>query len=157
MRIKKITEFSCLLLMISVLVGCSKSLDFTDTRGQAVDLRSENQWLVLNFWAEWCGPCREEVPELNELFKAGEIRVVGVDYDDSQGSSLIQKAEVLGIHFPVLQESPLIALNVSPPQVLPASYILSPDGKVIEKLVGPQTQAVLEAKIRQLSEGKANG
>ncbi|WP_067514576.1 TlpA family protein disulfide reductase [Endozoicomonas ascidiicola] len=158
MRIKKVIEFSFLAVVLSFLVGCSQSLDFTDTQGKAVDLRSDdNQWLVLNFWAEWCGPCRDEVPELNALSDDGKVRVVGVDYDDSQGEQLISKAEALGIRFPVLQESPLIALKTSPPQVLPATYILSPEGKIVEKLIGPQTREVLEATIQQLSKAGANG
>ncbi|WP_067584266.1 TlpA family protein disulfide reductase [Endozoicomonas ascidiicola] len=158
MRIKKDIEFSFLAVVLSFLVGCSQSLDFTDTQGNSVDLRSDdNQWLVLNFWAEWCGPCRDEVPELNALSDDGKVRVVGVDYDDSQGEQLISKAEALGIRFPVLQESPLIALKASPPQVLPATYILSPEGKIVEKLIGPQTREVLEATIQQLSKAGANG
>ena len=152
MKTRKTVTLAFLSTVLSLLVGCSEPLNFTDTQGRAVDLRSDDgQWLVLNFWAEWCGPCRDEVPELNQLADDSRIRVIGVDFDGHQGEQLIQKANALGIRFPVLSESPLVALGVAPPQVLPATFILSPQGKVVEKRIGPQTREGLEAAIHHLS------
>lgn len=153
MKIKRTSEYFLVFVLLSALVACTKPVTFTDLSGQSVSLSSEQgQWLVLNFWAEWCDPCRDEVPELNELASDGQVRVLGVDFDSSQGDSLIDKAKALDIRFPVLKESPLTALNVPPPQVLPATYIISPKGKVVAKLFGPQTKKSLEEQIQQLSQ-----
>ncbi|MFK0573767.1 TlpA family protein disulfide reductase [Endozoicomonas sp.] len=153
MKIKRTAKYFLVFVLLSALVACTKPVTFTDLNGQSVSLISEQgQWLALNFWAEWCDPCREEVPELNELARDGQVRVLGVDFDSSQGDLLINKASALGIRFPVLQESPLPALNVPPPQVLPATYIISPEGEVIAKLFGPQTKESLEDQIQQLSQ-----
>lgn len=149
-RITRTSEYLLVVVLLGVLTACSKPVTFTDISGDSVSLGSD-QWLALNFWAEWCGPCREEIPELNELASDGQVRVLGIDFDGSQGDSLINKAKALDIRFPVLQESPLTVLNEPPPQVLPATYIISPEGKVVTKLFGPQTRKSLEEQIEKLS------
>lgn len=161
MKIKTMTECFQVLLLLGALTACTQPVTFNDLDGQPVSLASENdRWLALNFWAEWCGPCRDEVPELNELASEGRVRVLGVDFDSSRGVSLVNKAKALGIRFPVLQESPLVALNIPPPQVLPATYIISPEGKVVTRLDGPQTKQGIEAQIQKLNqrqESSSNG
>ncbi len=148
MTITKMLGYSLIALWLS---ACSKPVTFTDLTGNRVTLTGD-QWLVLNFWAEWCEPCREEVPELNALASSGQVRVLGVDFDGSQGEGLVNKVKVLDIRFPVLRESPVAALGVSPPQVLPATFIVSPGGAVITKLFGPQTRQSLEAEMARLVE-----
>jgi len=138
-------------LVVALLAACSKPVTFTDLTGNSVAL-SGDQWLVLNFWAEWCEPCREEVPELNALASSGQVRVLGVDFDNSQGEMLVNKARALDIRFPVLRESPLTALQVPPPQVLPATFIISPKGAVAATLFGPQTRQSLEVELARLDE-----
>ncbi|OED40463.1 hypothetical protein ACH42_16350 [Endozoicomonas sp. (ex Bugula neritina AB1)] len=149
-----ITVQRCLSLfaLMLVLVACSKP-PYTDTRGDAVSLSSDKgQWLALNFWAEWCDPCRHEIPELNALAVDGAVRVVGVDFDGSQGQELNEKVAMLNIRFPVIEQSPLQSLGAKEPQVLPATLILNPQGQVVETLYGPQTKLTLENRIRKLQE-----
>ena len=146
-----ITKMLGYCLIVVWLGACSKPVTFTDLTGNSVTLTGD-QWLVLNFWAEWCEPCRAEVPELNALASTGQVRVLGVDFDGSQDEALVNKAKALDIRFPVLRESPLAALGVSPPQVLPATFIISPGGTVIAKLFGPQTRQGLEAELTTLDE-----
>ena len=89
----RIGVLSILLACIS-LVGCSSEPSFRVADGSSIrfsDLHGE--WVVLNYWAEWCAPCREEIPELNELRQQGsqrgvEIRVLGVNYDGLEGADL---------------------------------------------------------------------
>lgn len=145
-------------LLALVLVGCSKP-DLTDSSGQGVSLKDANgRWMAMNVWAEWCDPCREEIPELNALEKKGDIRVVGYDFDGSKGDSLKKKIDSLSINFPVVTNSPLDLLGVKAPQVLPATLIINPEGKLVDTLYGPQTQASIQKKVRQLQQkGSANG
>lgn len=145
-------KFLTLVFVLSgMLTACSKPANYTDLQGDAVAL-DHPQWQVLNFWASWCEPCREEIPELNALASDGKVRVLGVDFDNSQGVSLADKVSALGIRFTVLQQSPLPVLGAPPPQVLPATYILTPEGQVVDKLFGSQTKASLEQRIYQLSQ-----
>ncbi len=156
MKIRKLYSIIICCLFF-VLVGCSKST-FTDLQGNSVELSSsKGQWLAVNFWAEWCEPCREEVPELNKLADAGKIRVLGLDFDGSQGDELVKKAEALSIRFPVLRQSPLAELKAKTPQVLPATFIVNPDGELVETLYGPQTRQTIEAKVKELQEKQKNG
>ncbi|KEQ16719.1 hypothetical protein GZ78_18650 [Endozoicomonas numazuensis] len=134
------------------LMACSKP-DWSDTQGKGVFLKDTNgQWTVINIWAQWCDPCREEIPELNALASAGSIRVLGYDFDNSQGEALVNKAKKLGIEFPVITESPLVLLEAKTPQVLPATMIVNPDGKLIEILYGPQTLDSLKKKVQALKD-----
>ncbi len=151
MGITKRKSLTLAFILSCMLTACSQPMDLTDLHGNSVTLTSP-QWQVLNFWANWCEPCREEIPELNALAAGGKVRVLGVDFDNSQGTSLADKASAMDIRFTVLQQSPLPALGAPAPQVLPATYILNPKGKVVEKLFGPQTKEGLEQRIHQLSQ-----
>lgn len=144
-----ITKIAGYFLVALLLAACSKPVTFTDLAGNRLTLTGD-QWLVLNFWAQWCEPCRAEVPELNALASSGQVRVLGVDFDGGQGEELASRAKALDIRFPVLRESPLAALQLPAPQVLPATFIISPQGKVVGKLFGPQTRQSLESELARL-------
>lgn len=110
----------------------------------------KGQWVIVNYWAEWCKPCIEEIPELNELDKNhATISVLGVNYDGARGDDLQRQIDALGIHFPILGEDPAAALGVDRPSVLPTTFVLNPSGIVTEILVGPQTASSLLAATGQ--------
>ena len=105
-------------------------------------------WLVVNYWAEWCAPCREEIPELNALDAAREdVEVVGVNFDALAPAELAPQAEALGIAFPVAVEDPGATLGLTPPAVLPSTYLFDPEGRLVATLVGPQDEESLRAAI----------
>ena len=58
-----------------------------------------DHWTVVNYWAVWCKPCREEIPELNELNKDADIQVLGVNFDRKAGDALAVDSEALGLDF----------------------------------------------------------
>ena len=100
----------------------------------------KGQWVVINYWARWCKPCIEEIPELNKLdsnFDA--ITVLGVNYDGATGEELRTQAADLGVAFGLLEHDPAAELGVPRPVVLPTTLIIGPDGKHHSTLVGPQT------------------
>ena len=74
-----------------ILAGCAEDMG-VDQHGRKVAAEQlEGQWLVINYWAEWCKPCRTEIPELNRLAVALEgqgARVLGVNFDALQGEAL---------------------------------------------------------------------
>ena len=108
-------------------------------------LPGQGQWRVINYWAIWCAPCREEIPELNELDRSSELVVLAVNYDGKTGDELASQAAEMGISFALLEEDPRVTLNIARPKVLPTTLLVSPDGLVTDTLVGPQTREGLLA------------
>ncbi|MCB1853875.1 MAG: TlpA family protein disulfide reductase [Pseudomonadales bacterium] len=129
------------ILLLLILAGCSpapppgKRLELDQLRGQ---------WVLINYWATWCKPCRQEIPELNALASQyPEVAVLGVNFDGSLGEQLAQEVREMGIAFPVLEEDPAAALGVERPAVLPTTLVIDPQGLLRPALVGPQTLASL--------------
>ncbi len=106
-----------------------------------IDLQQlRGQWVVINYWAQWCKPCIREIPELNDLNRQyRQVTVLGVNYDGVTGPELEQQLEKLGIAFATLPEDPARQLGVPRPVVLPTTFILNPQGQLHATLVGPQT------------------
>ena len=132
--------FLCLLFC-----ACSKS-EFSDSQGNSANVKQHGErWLVINYWATWCKPCIEEIPELNLFAQqhSDKVRVFGVDFDLSQGQQLSDNIAKLSIQFPVLTTDPAVALGYPRPGVLPTTLIINPDGKLERTLIGPQTTASL--------------
>ncbi|MHA6494760.1 TlpA disulfide reductase family protein [Pseudomonas borbori] len=136
-----------------ILAGCSEEVGI-DQHGQKVAAeRLEGQWLVINYWAQWCAPCRSEIPELNTL--AGQladqsVTVLGVNFDGLQGDELAKASQELGIEFTVLAEDPAPRFNLPRSEVLPVTYLVDPQGQMRERLLGEQTAAGLTARLTEL-------
>jgi thiol-disulfide isomerase/thioredoxin len=124
------------MLLLAALSGCGpgqappQDLSLAQLRGQ---------WVVINYWAIWCKPCIQEIPELNALNELPGVTVLGVNYDGVAADERAQQIEQLGIAFEVLASDPASALGTSRPVVLPTTLILDPDGELRDTLVGPQT------------------
>jgi len=131
-----------LVLCVFVALGCARA-DVELADGQRVSWRQwDGHWLVINYWAEWCAPCRVEIPELNRLHRAGSsagVVVLGVNFDGVSGADMDRLVDLFGIEFPILLADPGGRWQQAKPTVLPATLIIDPRGKLHEVLVGPQT------------------
>ncbi|MDU8430924.1 TlpA disulfide reductase family protein [Pseudomonas syringae pv. actinidifoliorum] len=136
-----------------LLSGCGVDLG-TDQNGQKVaSERIKGHWLVVNYWAEWCGPCRTEVPEFNALseqLKDKKVTVLGVNFDNLQGDELKNAANALGIKFTVLAQDPAEQYSLPPSEALPVTYIIDDQGKMREQLLGEQSAATVIQKLKAL-------
>ncbi|MBD8574669.1 TlpA family protein disulfide reductase [Pseudomonas syringae] len=136
-----------------LLSGCGVDLG-TDQNGQKVaSERIDKHWLVINYWAEWCGPCRTEIPEfnaLNEQLKGDKVTVLGVNFDNLQGDELKKAAEALGIKFTVLAQDPAERFELPPAEALPVTYIIDDKGKMREQLLGEQSAAIIMDRLKAL-------
>ena len=106
-----------------------------------------DSWTVVNYWAVWCKPCREEIPELNELNKDADIQVLGVNFDRKTGDALAIDSRTLGLEFTNIDD-PSQSLGVERPSVLPTTFVINPEGKIEAVLVGPQTAATILAIVK---------
>ena len=118
-------------LAILLLQGCGEN---------SHALPGAGQWRVINYWAIWCAPCREEIPELNALDRDTELLVYAVNYDGKKGAELRSQAAELGIAFALLEDDPSAELGIKRPRVLPTTLLVTPQGQVSDTLVGPQTR-----------------
>ncbi len=147
-------RLAALLAMGALLLsGCGNDYG-VDQHGQKVAAeRLDKHWKVVNYWAEWCGPCRTEIPELNALseqLKEQSVGVFGVNFDGLQGDDLAKAAEALGIRFTVLAQDPAELFELPRSEALPVTYIIDDKGKVREQLMGEQTAAGVLAKLKAL-------
>jgi len=136
-----------------LLTACAEDFG-PDQHGRKVTADClDGQWLIINYWAEWCAPCRTEIPELNaleETLKNQSARVIGVNFDALQGDDLKRAADSFDIRFTVLAQDPAARFELPRTDVLPVTYIVDAEGKLRERLVGEQTSAGLLAHLERL-------
>jgi thiol-disulfide isomerase/thioredoxin len=141
----------CWVVALCVVVGCAPAADFGYADGSAGRYDDWNgRWVVLNYWAEWCAPCRAEIPELNALHSETDghgVLVVGVNFDGLQGDALAALVGKMQIQYPVIAVDPRSHFGYDLPSVLPTTIVLNPAGEVVATLVGPQTRESLEAEL----------
>lgn len=140
-----------------LLSGCGADLGPDQNGQQVASERIDKHWLVINYWAEWCGPCRTEIPELNALanqLKDQPVSVFGVNFDGLQGEDLKSAMGALGITFTVLVQDPAEHYDLPHNEALPVTYIIDDKGKVREQLLGEQTADGVSKRLAALrSEG----
>ena len=96
---------------------------------------------MLNIWATWCAPCREEMPELQELHDAYSdqgFRVVGVSVDDRGATEqIVAFTEELGLTFPIYHDPTWEIMDSYLLLGLPGSFLIDAEGVVARKWTGP--------------------
>ena len=95
-------------------------------------LEQRGKVVLLNFWATWCGPCREEMPQLNKLYekyRPSGFTLLGVNVDeDSRNAAGI--AGQLGVKFPVLLDSDKRVSKLYDLSAMPSTVLIDRDGRV---------------------------
>ena len=160
-----LTRFALTMLLpaISVAVlsgapkGASKAdLTLTDLTGKRVHLRDyRGQIVVLNFWATWCGPCKDELPmlvETEKIYKAREIQFLGASLDDSKSKSHVPEfISAYDITFPIwvgATADDLSALGMG--EAVPATAFIDQEGHVAARVLGEIRKAELTERIEWL-------
>jgi cytochrome c-type biogenesis protein len=127
-------------------------VQFTKLDGSAFRLKElKGRVVLLNFWATWCVPCRNEIPSLSAMQKDMDARglsVIGVSYDDT--ADLVQEFQK---DIPQTYQIVLGGRDVGsqlPASPLPTTYIIDRQGRVRDKLIGERTREAFEAIIKPL-------
>jgi thiol-disulfide isomerase/thioredoxin len=127
--------------------------DVKGTMRPMSDLRG--QILVVNFWASWCPPCREEMPELSELqtmYQDKGLLVLGIAAEDQE--SVNQFASEAPVGYPLLaadtEAGPLSYSLGNHRSVLPYTVVIDRDGHIVKTYFGRITRELLEQTIKPL-------
>jgi len=149
-------------LVVLVLILAVPGLQAAYARGEPVDfslpqLHGETvslsdfrqQWVVLNYWATWCAPCRKEIPDLSSLHEdRDDIVVLGLAFEDTDMETFDAFLEEYHPSYPIL----LVDVYAPPepfgaPKALPTTIILGLEGYPVKTFVGPVSRESIEAFI----------
>lgn len=133
----------CLPLLLACAMGSAVAAvqmsatapDFTLRSVGGANLRLQEQRgqvVMVNFWATWCGPCRQEMPHLNRLYdkyRSSGFVLLGVNIDDDPRAAA-DLATKLGVRFPVLLDTDKKVSRVYDMSAMPATLLIDRDGRV---------------------------
>ncbi|WP_241969846.1 TlpA family protein disulfide reductase [Pseudidiomarina taiwanensis] len=137
-----------LTLGLLFILGCTPAPDFHTNQGAEQRWEAlEGQYVVVNYFAEWCAPCLRELPELNEFhhLHGDQVSLFGVSFDGLDNVALADLQQRHQIEFPLILNQPAPYLPFPRPEMLPATYIVTPTGEVKGPLLGEQSLATLRA------------
>ena len=143
-----------LVLIVLLLLGLvsvqANAVDYQlpDLDGQMQSLdQYQGKWVIVNYWATWCGTCMKELPDLvsmHENNKDKDIVVVGVNFESIGKDQLKAFVAEQSIPYPVLRSEPIPVTALGKVPALPTTYIIDPDGKVVAGEVGLVSRQNLE-------------
>ena len=144
--------------LFTALPSAADKVDFTlpDLEGKPVSLSDfRGKWVIVNYWATWCPPCLDEIPDLVELHEGNrdkDVVVLGIAYEEVNLDYLKEFVDSHFISYPVLRMAPIPVTELGPVLGLPTTYIISPEGERVARQEGPVTRKALEAYLARKRE-----
>jgi len=147
-RKKLRTLFMLLFCLAFALTGCSSGIDkgsvapdftLTDLDGKSVSLSAyKGKPVFLNFWASWCGPCQDELPDVEKIHQEYQEKgLVVLTVNPGEDKATIKKLmDEKGYTFPVLLDSNKDVARLYNTKDIPVSFFLDKEGKIVTKKVG---------------------
>ena len=133
----RIIQLFCLLIVISCQNNDIEIFNGSDTN---LDKLNGN-WIVINYWADWCAPCIKEIPELNEFAKENnDLLVFTFNFDQLDEDDLKPVAQKFNIEVPSIVTHPRDIWGSQTPPAVPATFFINPDGDLALSLFRPQTK-----------------
>ena len=143
----KIIQLFCLFILLSCQNNNIKVFDGSDTSLSKLN----GNWIVINYWADWCAPCIKEIPELNEFAKENvDLFVYTFNFDHLEIEDLAPLAKKFKISVPSLVTHPREIWGIQTPPVVPATFFINPNGELVLSLFRPQTKDKLNEIIIDL-------
>ena len=130
-----------------------------DPDGKVVDFASfKGKVVVIDFWATWCPPCREEIPGYIQLMKAhaGEgLVVIGISLDQAGPQVVKAFAAKAGINYPLVMADEEILAAFGGVEAIPTTFLIDREGIIRDRKVGAEPAADYAKKVRALLAKKA--
>ena len=142
---------------VPAIAPLASAPDFTlrSMKGQNLRLQEQRgQVVMVNFWATWCGPCRQEMPQLNRLYekyRASGFVLLGVNVDEDARNA-VAVANKLGVKFPVLLDTDKKASQAYDLNAMPSTVLIDRDGRVryVHRGYAEGTEDTYDTQIRAL-------
>ena len=136
-------------MMATATFETQEPVDFTleQLGGPPVTLSDyRGEWVVVNYWATWCAPCRKEMPELSELHRErDDVTVLGLAFEDTEDSAFEEFLEEIPVDFPILKVDVYDPPEpFGAPKVLPTTIVLDREGRAVKAFLGPVTREAIE-------------
>ncbi|MBI5771755.1 MAG: TlpA family protein disulfide reductase [Verrucomicrobia bacterium] len=137
-------------------LGAAPAWNLKDVDGKAVSsAQFAGKVLVVDFWATWCGPCRQEIPgyiELQKKYGADKLAVVGVSLD--QAGPEVVKAFIAknGVNYQMVMGDDAVIGAFGGVEAIPTTFLIDKAGQIRDRKVGAEEAASYERKIAALME-----
>ncbi len=145
------TRLLAVVLMLSAGVASAESFVFKDMQGHEQRLQDyRGKWVLVNFWATWCPPCLEEIPDLIALYEAHKNKdmvIIGVALDSTK-ESVVEFVAKKKITYPIVFGDYDLAAQVGEVEALPTSYLYDPTGKLVSYQQGMVTRSSVETYVK---------
>ena len=154
---RQITRYSLLIFCLALLSdACAEEQPLYDLQGNQRSLAEfQGKWRLVNYWATWCTPCLEEIPELVQFHarhKDKDAVVIGINMEQLDAEALTIFMDELSINYPVWVASPSQQTALGPLSGLPTSFLVSPQGEVVARQVGVVSAHMIERFIARQTE-----
>jgi len=139
------------IIALSFMTTSAWAFSFTDTKGHTQSLDAyKGKWVLVNFWATWCPPCLEEIPDLialHDKYSKTRLVVIGVAMDYRDPKQVTEFADGMFISYPIVLGNAKIAAQIGQIEGLPTTYLYNPEGKLVASQVGALTKTAVESYI----------
>lgn len=134
--------------------SATQALTATALDGSFFDLSAQkNKITIINFWAQWCYNCRQEIVILDEIYheyKSLGLEIIGVSIDQKKDREKVLRVLAAVSSYPNLMISDVQKISLEEPNEIPFSYVIDGNGEVIKKLRGVVIKKDLEKLLQPL-------
>lgn len=131
----------------------------TDSSGIKHQLSNyKGKWVLVNYWATWCPPCLEEVPDLVNLYdkrSKKDLMVLGVVFDYASVKAVETYVDDMLISYPIVLGDDAVARQIGVADVMPTTFIYNPKGELFKIKRGRITKQYIEELINSNKDLKA--
>jgi peroxiredoxin len=155
---------TAVLLLVAISIASPAALpkapdfELTGIDGKPVTLsRFKGKVVLLDFWATWCPPCREEIPgfvELQKRYGKQGLAVVGLSLDRGGRNEVVKFAKHMKINYPVALATEDVVRKYGDVHAIPSTFLINRRGEIVKRYVGYQRHQVFETDIKAVLKEK---
>jgi thiol-disulfide isomerase/thioredoxin len=138
-----------ILLSLHSAVYAASNFALKDTAGKKHTLSQyKGKWVIVNYWATWCPPCLEEVPDLVALYdsrKNKDVMVFGIAFDYQSAKEVADYVDDMLMSYPIVLGDDEVAKQIGSSELLPTTFIYNPRGELVKTKRGKVTKQYLES------------